>query len=143
MKSILDRHHLILSVALAACLAAGCAANPRPAEPATGSTASSSRTVDGTGKTLAELFEGKFAGVSVTRVQGGVKLRIRNAQNFDESGGDPLYVIDNVPISPPDNILTIDPNDVLKIEILKDDASTMVWGQRGANGVVKITTKRK
>jgi TonB-dependent SusC/RagA subfamily outer membrane receptor len=143
MKSTLGLRHVVLPVAVGACLAAGCAANPRPADSATGAAASGSRTVDGSGKTLAELFEGKFAGVSVTRVQGGVKLKIRNAQNFDESGGDPLYVIDNVPISPPDNILTIDPNDVLKIEILKDDASTMIWGQRGANGVVKITTKRK
>ena len=143
MKRIHGRHHVILPVAVAACLAAGCASNPRPADPATGSAASTNRAVDGTGKTLADLFEGKFAGVTVTRVQGGVKLRIRNAQNFDESGGDPLYVIDNVPISPPDNVLTIDPNDVLKIEILKDDASTLIWGQRGANGVVKITTKRK
>jgi len=100
-------------------------------------------TVDGTGKTLAELFEGKFAGVTVTPVPGGVKLRIRNAQNFDGTGGDPLYVIDGLPISPPDGVLSINPSDVAKIEILKDDASTSIYGQRGLNGVVKITTKRK
>lgn len=99
--------------------------------------------VDGSAKTLAELFEGKFAGVTVISVPGGVKLRIRNAQNVDGSPGDPLYVIDGLPISPPDGILSINPSDVARIEILKDNASTAIWGERGANGVVKITTKRK
>jgi TonB-dependent SusC/RagA subfamily outer membrane receptor len=124
---------------MAVCILTACA----PAHTTPSASTTPSGAVDGTGKTLADLFEGKFAGVAVTRVPGGVKLQIRNAQNLDSSPAYPLYVIDNVPISAPDGILSLDPNDVLKIEILKDDASTMVWGQRGANGVVKITTKKK
>jgi TonB-dependent SusC/RagA subfamily outer membrane receptor len=129
---------------LVACTLAVACAHPA-ADPSSHVAPSPSKSVaaDGTGKTLAELFEGKFAGVTVTPVAGGVKLRIRNAQNIDGSGGDPLYVIDGLPISPPDGVLSMNPNDVARIEILKDDASTAIYGQRGANGVVKITTKRK
>jgi TonB-dependent SusC/RagA subfamily outer membrane receptor len=130
---------------LACLLATACG---RPSSSASGraapaDTAAKGTKVDGTAKTLAELFEGKFAGVTVISVPGGVKLRIRNAQNVDGSPGDPLYVIDGLPISPPDGILSINPNDVARIEILKDNASTAIWGERGANGVVKITTRRK
>ena len=131
---------------LVACLLGLACGHPASSSSATSTPATSpskSATVDGTGKTLAELFEGKFAGVTVTPVPGGVKLRIRNAQNFDGTGGDPLYIIDGLPISPPDGVLSINPGDVAKIEILKDDASTSIYGQRGMNGVVKITTKKK
>jgi iron complex outermembrane receptor protein len=94
-------------------------------------------------RTLAELFEGKFTGVKVTQVSNGVRLVIRNARNSDGSEAYPLYVVDGSPIAAPDGVFSMNPNDILKIEILKDDASTLVWGERGANGVVKITTKRK
>jgi TonB-dependent SusC/RagA subfamily outer membrane receptor len=98
---------------------------------------------DPTGKTLAELFQGKFAGVEAFSVNGGVRIRIRNSANLDGSGGDPLFVIDDLPVSPPDGVLRMNPNDIVKIEVLKDDASTMIYGIKAANGVVKITTKRK
>lgn len=94
-------------------------------------------------RTLAELFEGKFTGVKVTQVSNGVRLVIRNARNSDGSEAYPLYVVDGSPIAAPDGVFSMNPNDILKIEILKDDASTLVWGERGTNGVVKITTKRK
>lgn len=130
----------VLSIVALAATAAACAKPAANGATPTAPSATAAKT--GEPKTLAELFEGKFAGVTVTSVPGGVKLRIRNAQNFDGSGGDPLYVIDGLPISPPDGVLSLNPSDVLKVEILKDDASTMIWGQRAANGVVKITTKR-
>ena len=94
-------------------------------------------------RTLAELFEGKFSGVKVTTVSNGVRLVIRNARNSDGSEAYPLYVVDGSPIAAPDGVFSMNPNDILKIEILKDDASTLIWGDRAANGVVKITTKRK
>jgi iron complex outermembrane receptor protein len=94
-------------------------------------------------RTLAEMFEGKFTGVRVTQVSNGVRLVIRNARNSDGSEAYPLYVVDGSPIAAPDGVFSMNPNDILKIEILKDDASTLVWGERAANGVVKITTKRK
>ena len=129
-------------VACAALLMAGCsggapagegAPEPKPAQ----------RPADNTGRSLVELFQGRFPGVEAYAVQGGVKVRIRNSSNLDGSGGDPLFVIDGLPVSPPDGVLTMNPNDIVKIEILKDDASTLIYGNRAVNGVVKITTKRK
>lgn len=139
-----DHHRCLLTLAIVAA-ATGCgpgSAQP-PATPApTQQAAPQPGIVDGSNKTLAELFHGR-AGVAVTQVSGGVKLQIRGAQNHDGTPASPLYVIDGLPIQPPDGVLSINPNDVLKIEILKDDASTLIWGERAVNGVVKITTKRK
>ena len=132
--------------AIALGLAVACGP-PRPATtPATtpAQQGTSTGNVDGAGKTLAELFEGKFPGVRVTAVSSnGVRLVIRNATNIDGSPAYPMYVVDGSPVSAPDGVFSINPVDVLKIEILKDDASTLIYGQAAANGVVKITTKRK
>ena len=137
------RHRILelLAASLAVALIAACAPAKTSSAPAT--TASSAPGPDGSSRTLAELFEGKFPGVSVSSVSNGVRLVIRNARNSDGSPGYPLYVIDGNPISSPDGVLSINPNDVAKIEVLKDDASTLIWGDRAVNGVVKITTKRK
>lgn len=93
------------------------------------------------GKSLAQLFQGR-SGVEVESVGDGVRLRIRASGDF-EGKRDPLFVIDGTPISPPDGVLFMNPNDIVSIEILKDDASTAIYGLRGANGVVKIATKRR
>ena len=111
--------------------------------PAPQGAASGATTEEGSTKTLAQMFEGKFPGVRVEAVGSGVRLVIRNSQNIDGSPAYPLYVIDGNPIAAPEGVLTMNPNDIAKIEVLKDDASTLIWGQRAANGVVKITTKRK
>jgi hypothetical protein len=118
---------------------AGCA-GARNATPAAGAAPAAS--VDGTTRTLAQLFEGR-PGVAVTEVAGGIKLRIRNAMNPDGSPADPLFVVNDLPIHPPNGVLSLNPADILRIDILKDDASTVIWGEKGANGVVKITMKRK
>jgi TonB-dependent SusC/RagA subfamily outer membrane receptor len=115
--------------------AVGCA-HPNPAPSAT--------TQDGVpARTLAELFEGKFSGVKVTTMPNGVRLVIRNARNSDGTEAYPLYVVDGSPVAAPDGVFSMNPNDIQKIEVLKDDASTLIWGERAVNGVVKITTKRK
>jgi TonB-dependent SusC/RagA subfamily outer membrane receptor len=117
-----------------------------PAKPA-GSTpvqGVATKNADGTGKTLAEMFEGKFSGVKVTAVSpNSVKLVIRNAQHLDETPAYPLYLVDGSPVAAPDGVFSFEPGNILKIEVLKDDASTLIYGQAAANGVVKITTKRK
>ena len=69
-------------------------------------------------RTLAELFEGKFSGVKVTPVQNGVRLVIRNARNSDGTEAYPLYVVDGSPVAAPDGVFTMNPNDILKVEIL-------------------------
>jgi iron complex outermembrane receptor protein len=118
-------------------------APPKPAGTSTEQGASA-RNSDGTGKTLSEMFEGKFSGLRVNAVStNSVRLVIRNAQNLDSSPAYPMYVVDGLPVAAPDGVFTMDPSNILKIEVLKDDASTLIYGQAAANGVVKITTKRK
>ena len=84
---------------------------------------------------------GQAAGVSVIsdNSPGGVgRINIRGISSVF-SGNTPLYLLDGVPIN---NINLINPNDILSIEVLKDVSSTSLYGVRGANGVVKITTKK-
>lgn len=87
-------------------------------------------------------LQGKAAGVSVTKKGGdpneGFSVQIRGASGFN-SNTQPLYVIDGVPGADP---TTISPADIESINILKDAASTAIYGSRGANGVILITTKR-
>ena len=125
----------VLMVGCATHSAAGTPEAPRPATSApTGH--------DASGKSTAEMLEGRFPGVNVIRVAGGgIKVRVRQSGDFD-GRGDPLYIIDGVPTEPPDGVLNIEPNEIARIEVLKDAASTSIYGLRGANGVVKITMKR-
>ena len=106
---------------------------------------------------------GKSAGVQIRQTTaepgGGTSIRIRGATSIT-GGNDPLYVIDGLPI---DNRATIsagdgallaynpniknplsllNPNDIESIEILKDASATAIYGSRGANGVILVTTKK-
>ncbi len=102
-------------------------------------------------------LQGQAAGVQVTQGSGlagsGSQVRVRGVASVS-AGGDPLYVVDGIPITQ-DQLLrgnnggmnsnplaTINPNDIASIEVLKDAAATGIYGSRGANGVVLITTKR-
>jgi TonB-linked SusC/RagA family outer membrane protein len=111
-----------------------------------------------------QMLQGKAAGVTVTQNSGApgaaVSVHIRGITSF--SGSEPLYVIDGVQIdgnansgiqltsqaspteqeSSPSVLSGLDPNDVESIDILKDASATAIYGSRGANGVVIITTKR-
>jgi TonB-linked SusC/RagA family outer membrane protein len=93
---------------------------------------------------------GQLAGVTVNQVTGtpggGVSINIRGAGSVG-AGDDPLYVVDGFPISPgfdqySNPLSTINPDDIENISVLKDAASTAIYGSRGANGVILITTKR-
>jgi TonB-linked SusC/RagA family outer membrane protein len=105
-----------------------------------------------------QALQGPAAGVQVTQSShspgGGVMIRVRGGNSISASN-DPLYVIDGFPVSNPglpagatgtgtnQNVLaTINPNDIESIEILKDASATAIYGSRGANGVILITTKR-
>jgi TonB-dependent SusC/RagA subfamily outer membrane receptor len=93
---------------------------------------------------MADMLDGRFAGVEVRRLaNGGMSVRIRG-QHSIKGNGEPLYVIDGIPQhSVANGVLDdIDPRDVQSIEVLKDGSSTAVYGARGANGVILITTKR-
>ena len=103
-----------------------------------------------------QLIQGKAAGVQLTVTSGepgaGIETRIRGS-NSVRSDNNPLFVVDGVPLDggattntgsnrPPRNPLNfLNPSDIESISILKDASSTAIYGSRGANGVVMITTK--
>jgi TonB-dependent SusC/RagA subfamily outer membrane receptor len=94
--------------------------------------------------TMADMLEGRFAGVEVRRLPGGgISVRIRGQQTF-KGDAEPLYVIDGMPqrAGMGGNLSDIDPRDVQSIEVLKDAGATAIYGSRGANGVILITTRR-
>lgn len=90
-------------------------------------------------------LQGKVAGVNVTTGSGkpGGDLIVRIRGNTSVLGSnDPLYVIDGVPrIGNTDLLSTMNPSDIASIEILKDASATAIYGSRGSNGVILITTK--
>lgn len=91
---------------------------------------------------LDQALQGKIAGVQVTQNSGepggNVSLRIRGVGSINNSN-EPLYIVDGVPYG---NLNSINPNDIDRIDVLKDAASASIYGSRGTNGVVIITTKR-
>jgi TonB-dependent starch-binding outer membrane protein SusC len=92
-----------------------------------------------------ELFQGRLPGVQVSRSPGGgYSVRVRGAGTL-MSSGEPLYVIDGVPIHttiPGHALDGINPADVARIDVLKDAGSAAIYGANAANGVILITTKR-
>ncbi len=110
-------------------------------------------------------LQGRAAGVNVTQNSaapgGSVSIRIRGGTSIN-AASEPLYVIDGFPIfndnnafgaptagalgagrgTPPNILSTLNPSDIASIDILKDASATAIYGARGANGVVIITTKR-
>lgn len=91
--------------------------------------------------TVQNALKGKVSGVAITSNSGqpgaDSKIRIRGTGTVNDS--DPLYIIDGMPN---DGINHLNPSDIESIEILKDAASAAIYGARGANGVVLVTTKK-
>ena len=90
-----------------------------------------------------EALQGKAAGVDITSSErpGTVgSIMIRGTRSLNASS-DPLYVVDGVPLQS-GGIEALNPRDIESIDILKDASSTAIYGSRGANGVVLVTTKR-
>ncbi|UAY53792.1 SusC/RagA family TonB-linked outer membrane protein [Arachidicoccus terrestris] len=87
-------------------------------------------------------LQGKLAGVTVRTTTGepgaDMQIRVRGAASVNASS-DPLYVVDGVPIQ---TLAGLNPDDIASIEVLKDAASAAIYGSRGSNGVVLVTTKR-
>ncbi len=106
--------------------------------------ADSSSVAIGQGKSMENLFVGRFPGVAVSRTDnGGLQIRVRGGGGTFYGGEEPLYVIDDTPLPPGSGgVVFLNPNDIEKIEVLKNPADIGIYGMRGANGVVKITTKK-
>ncbi len=106
------------------------------------------------------LIQGKAAGITITPTNGepggGVSVRVRGGTSISSSN-EPLYVIDGMPVqsantlpggtgqtggSQRNPLSRLNPNDIESITVLKDASATAIYGARGANGVVLITTKK-
>ncbi|WP_421804436.1 SusC/RagA family TonB-linked outer membrane protein [Flagellimonas sp.] len=119
----------------------------------------------GANASVDQMMQGRAAGVQITQASsapgGGLAIRIRGSSSLNASN-EPLYVIDGFPIdnspnlsssgggaaqvgenqSPRNPLNALNPADIQSIEILKDASATAIYGSRGANGVVLITTKK-
>jgi len=91
--------------------------------------------------TIQEALRGKAAGVMVAGagLNDDPMIRIRGNRSISASN-DPLFVIDGIPSS--SGVSTINPADVASMEVLKDASATAIYGARGANGVILVTTKK-
>lgn len=89
-----------------------------------------------------QALQGQMAGVSVRNTSGApgsdITINVRGTASINGEST-PLYVVDGVPI---DNLSGINPNDIESIDVLKDAASAAIYGSRGSNGVILVTTKR-
>ena len=91
-----------------------------------------------------EALQGKAAGVDITTSERPGKLgeiRIRGNRSLSAENS-PLYVVDGVPLMSASAIETLNPRDIESIDILKDASATAIYGSRGANGVIIVTTKQ-
>lgn len=92
---------------------------------------------------VGEALAGQLAGVQAQQVSGKpgseLVIRIRGIGTINASSS-PLYIVDGIPIG--DNMKDLNPNDIASIEVLKDASSAAIYGARGSNGVILITTKQ-
>ena len=90
---------------------------------------------------VGEAMTGKLAGVNITTTEGSpdadVKIRVRGGGSLSQDNS-PLYIVDGFPV---ESISDIAASDIESIDVLKDASSTAIYGARGANGVIIITTK--
>ena len=129
--------------------AAACAGKGRPADrsqhtPTTGSSVEEGEIGRSGEQTIEQILRGRVAGVWVTQTANGLAVRIRGQNSLHDDGA-PLYVLDGVPIEagPGGTLPGITAHDIESIRVLKDAASTAIYGVRGANCVILIKTKQQ
>jgi TonB-dependent SusC/RagA subfamily outer membrane receptor len=134
----------VLSLGLLVGLTAGCASRPTRREPPASNTVTAEDIEKNPTQPIEKVLQAKVPGVWVTRTpDGGVAVQIRGPTSF-YGEQQPLYVVDGVPIQPgPNGALTgINAYDIESIKVLKDAADTAMYGMRGSNGVIVVTTKK-
>lgn len=94
---------------------------------------------------VAQALQGKMAGIQVVQMGAGIPggdpmIRIRGTNSINTSS-DPLFVVDGI-VGVNNALSTLNPEDIVSIDVLKDASATAIYGARGANGVIIITTKR-
>ncbi|HEX6309808.1 MAG TPA: TonB-dependent receptor plug domain-containing protein [Longimicrobiales bacterium] len=138
---------LAVGLLLAGCAHGGDQAALAPADPglveSEGAEVSATDIEQAPQQSIEKLLMSRFPGVWVARTpEGGLSIRIRGATSINAST-EPLYVIDGIPTNPGPNgaLLGVQAQDIETIQVLKDVASTSMYGVRGANGVIVIRTK--
>ncbi len=96
---------------------------------------------------VASALQGELAGVEIRSTSGtpgsGVTVNVRGATSInDDASTNPLYVVDGVPMDEEFDLSQLNTDDIQSIEVLKDASSSAIYGSRGANGVIIITSKR-
>ena len=96
---------------------------------------------------IASALQGELAGVDIQSTSGApgssVQVKVRGATSINEDGNtNPLYVVDGVPMDDNFDLQQLNPQDIESIEVLKDASSSAIYGSRGANGVIIITSKK-
>ena len=133
-----------IPVCVALALVASCTHSRRDMGPARAPVVTAEDIERSPGTPIEQIIEAKIPGIHVTRTSSGaIAIRIRGISSF-YSSNDPLYVIDGTPLDAgPEGALTgVNPYDIESIRVLKDPADIGIYGVRGANGVILITTKR-
>jgi TonB-dependent SusC/RagA subfamily outer membrane receptor len=142
MRSFSPRAALSVSVLIG--LAVGCTSGNIRREPPGQPILTSADIERNTGEPIERVLQARDPSLLVTRTAGGaISVQIRGPSSF-YSNGAPLYVIDDIPMSPgPGGALAgLNPYDIESIRVLKNPADIGIYGMRGANGVIVITTKR-
>ena len=141
-----------LSAALAATLSACAGHGTTPADPTVPVTGAptdqrnsvSAQTIANAGDIpIEKILANRVSGVRLgTAADGSLTVNIRGSTSWN-GDNQPLYILDGVPITPGAGgaLSGLNPHDIAKIEVLKDAASTAMYGSRGANGVIIIKTK--
>jgi TonB-dependent starch-binding outer membrane protein SusC len=92
-----------------------------------------------------QILQGKVAGLQSVAATGqpgrNADVRLRGIGSIS-AGSSPLYVVDGIPLVENSRLASIDPNNIESVSVLKDADATSIYGSRGANGVILITTKR-
>jgi iron complex outermembrane receptor protein len=137
-------------------ITAGCARQPNSSAPAPDFAARGSNapvavgsvdfetTEPGQFARVEDMLAGRVAGLEVLRrADGRFSLRVRGSMSILASS-EPLLVVDGIPVtgSAADVLAGLSPRDVQRVDVLKDAGATAIYGSRGANGVVVITTRR-
>lgn len=96
---------------------------------------------------IANALQGELAGVDIQSTSGApgssVQVKVRGATSINENASsNPLYVVDGVPMDDDFDLNQLNPQDIESIEVLKDASSSAIYGSRGANGVIIISSKK-
>jgi len=146
MSSIMSRVVLPCSLLIglvSACAHGGAKGDPDTPSPNGRSIVTSEDLERSPGQSFETLLMSKVPGILVSRgPDGGISIQIRGASSLSSST-DPLFIVDGTPFQagPGGNLTGLNPFDIESIEVLKDAASTTMYGVRGANGVIIIKTK--